>query len=159
VPARDVPYTAIATGKLRRYWSWRNVVDLLVNAPAGVVEAARVLGRLRPRVVFATGGYVALPVVLAAALRRVPVVIQDEPAVPGPATRVPGGFATRIAVTFPDDEGRFPARRVVATGNPLRPELRGGSRADAVATFDLDPAVPLIYVTGGAQGAQRINRA
>jgi len=123
------------------------------------VAAARALGRLHPRVVFATGGYVALPVVLAAALRRVPVVIHEQTAVPGLANRVTGRFATRIAVTFADDDGRFPAGRVVVTGNPLRPELRGGSRADAVATFDLDPAVPLIYVTGGAQGAQRINHA
>ncbi len=159
VPARDIPYTAIPTGKLRRYWSWRNVADLLVNTPTGVVAAARALGRLRPRAVFATGGYVALPVVLAAALRRLPVVIHEQTAVPGLANRVTARFATRIAVTFPDADGRFPPTRVVVTGNPLRPELRAGLRADAVAMFNLDPAVPLIYVTGGAQGAQRINRA
>lgn len=159
VPARDVPYTAIPTGKLRRYWSWRNVADLLVNTPTGVVAAARALGRLRPRVVFATGGYVALPVVLAAALRRIPVVIHEQTAVPGLANRITGRFASRVAVTFPDTDGRFPPERVVVTGNPLRPELRSGARADAVKMFDLDPAAPLIYVTGGAQGAQRINRA
>src|SRR2546427_6285655 len=56
VPGRDVPYTAIPTGKLRRYWSWRNVADLLVNTPTGVLAAAHALRRLRPRVVFATGG-------------------------------------------------------------------------------------------------------
>src|SRR2546422_10186456 len=61
VPGRDVPYTAIPTGKLRRYWSWRNVADLLVNTPTGVLAAAHALRRLRPRVVFATGGDVALP--------------------------------------------------------------------------------------------------
>jgi len=159
VPARDVPYTAIPTGKLRRYWSWRNVADLLVNTPTGVVAAAHALRRLRPRVVFATGGYVALPVVLAAAVARVPTVIHEQTAVPGLANRLAGRLASRIAVTFPDADGRFPPRRVVVTGNPLRPELRAGSRADAVAMFKLDPAAPLVYVTGGAQGAQRINRA
>src|SRR2546425_9677542 len=56
VPGCDVPYTAIPTGKLRRYWSWRNVADLLVNTPTGVLAAAHALRRLRPRVVFATGG-------------------------------------------------------------------------------------------------------
>ena len=159
VPARNVPYVAIPTGKLRRYWSWRNVADLLVNTPTGIVAAARALGKLRPRAVFATGGYVAVPVVLAAALRRVPVVIHEQTAVPGLANRVTARFASRIAVTFPDTEGRFPPARVVVTGNPLRPELKAGVRADAVTMFNLDPAVPVIYVTGGAQGAQRINRA
>src|SRR5213593_1147933 len=132
VPTRDVPYTAIPTGKLRRYWSWRYVADLLVNTP---------------------------PVVLAAAVARVPTVIHEQTAVPGLANRLAGRLASRIAVTFPDADGRFPPRRVVVTGNPLRPELRAGSRADAVAMFKLDPAAPLVYVTGGAQGAQRINRA
>jgi len=117
-----------------------------------------VLGRLRPRVIFATGGYVGLPVVIAAALRRVPTVIHEQTAVPGLANRIAARFASRIALTFPDGEHRFPPKRVVVTGNPLRPELRAGSRADAVAMFGLDPAVPLIYVTGGAQGAHRINR-
>ena len=56
-------------------------------------------------------------------------------------------------------ERAFPAGKTTLTGNPLRPELREGSRADAVARFRLDPALPLVYVTGGAQGAQRINRA
>src|SRR5262247_1459521 len=159
VPARDVPYTAIPTGKLRRYWSWRNVADLLVNTPTGVLAAAHALRRLRPRVVFATGGYVALPVVLAAAIRRVPSVIHEQTAVPGLANRLAGRLASRIAVTFPDADGRFPRSRVVVTGNPVRPELRIGSRADAISMFELDSALPVVYITGGAQGAQRINRA
>ncbi len=157
-PARGIPYFPIPTGKLRRYWSWRNVADLAVNVPAGVLAARRLLRRLRPRVVFATGGYVALPVVLAAAASRVPVVIHEQTAVPGLANRIAARFARRVALTFPDDARRFPAGRVVLTGNPLRPELRGGARADAVTRFGLEPTLPLIYVTGGAQGAQRINR-
>jgi len=159
VPERDVPYTAIPTGKLRRYWSWHNVADLLVNTPTGVLAATHALSRLQPRVVFATGGYVALPVVLAAAIRRVPSVIHEQTAVPGLANRLAGRLASRIAVTFPDADGRFPRSRVVVTGNPVRPELRIGSRADAISMFELDSALPVVYITGGAQGAQRINRA
>lgn len=159
VPEQGIPYHAIPTGKLRRYWSWRNVVDLAVNVPLGIALATRLVLRLRPRVVFATGGFVALPVVAAAALARVPVVIHEQTAVPGLANRLTARLARRIAVTFPDARGHFPAARVVHTGNPLRPELWGGSRADAIAHFGLDPAVPLIYVTGGAQGSSAINRA
>ena len=158
VPPTGIPYVAISTGKLRRYWAWQNVADLAVNVPAGAVGAIRALRALRPRVVFGTGGFVALPVVFGAALLRVPVVLHEQTAVPGLANRVCARFARRIAVTFPDREGKFPASRVVVTGNPLRPELRQGSRSSVIAQFQLDPAVPLVYVTGGAQGAHRINR-
>jgi UDP-N-acetylglucosamine--N-acetylmuramyl-(pentapeptide) pyrophosphoryl-undecaprenol N-acetylglucosamine transferase len=158
VPQSGIPYIAISTGKLRRYWAWQNVADLLVNVPAGTLSVLRILRTLRPRVVFGTGGFVALPVVLGAALLRLPVVLHEQTAVPGLANRIGARFARRIAVTFPDRAGRLPAARVVVTGNPLRPELRAGSRSTAIARFQLDPAVPLVYVTGGAQGAHRINR-
>lgn len=159
VRERGIPYHSIATGKLRRYWSWRNVSDLAVSAPAGVAQATLLLGRLQPRVVFATGGFVALPVVLAAALRGIPAVAHEQTAVPGLANRLAARFVRRVALSFPGSEARFAPGKGVLTGNPLRPELRVGSRADAVARFGLDPALPLVYVTGGAQGAQRINRA
>ena len=159
VPERGIPYFAVPTGKLRRYWAWQNVADLGLNVPAGVLAATRLLQRLKPRVVFATGGFVALPVVAAAALARIPVVIHEQTAVPGLANRVAARFARRVAVAFADAASGFPATKVVVTGNPLRPELRGGSRTDAVARFGLAEDLPLVYVTGGAQGAQRINRA
>jgi UDP-N-acetylglucosamine--N-acetylmuramyl-(pentapeptide) pyrophosphoryl-undecaprenol N-acetylglucosamine transferase len=154
-----IPYHPIPTGKLRRYWAWRNITDLAINVPAGILGAHRLLRRLRPRVVLATGGFVALPVVLAAGLARVPVVVHEQTAVPGLANRVAARRARRVAVTFAQSARHFPADRVVLTGNPLRPELRAGSRADAVARFGLDPALPLVYVTGGALGAHAINRA
>src|SRR5262245_57627939 len=75
VPAAGIEYIAIRTGKLRRYWDRRNVSDLVVNVPAGVASAWHALGRLRPRAVFGTGGFVALPVVIAAALRGIPATI------------------------------------------------------------------------------------
>ncbi len=157
-PEAGIPYHAIATGKLRRYWAWRNVTDLAINVPAGIVSAHTLLRRLRPRVVLATGGFVALPVVLAARLARIPVVVHEQTAVPGLANRIAARGARRIAVTFAESGRHFPADRVVVTGNPLRPDLRAGSRADAVTRFGLDPALPLVYVTGGALGAQAVNR-
>lgn len=159
VPERGVPYHRIPTGKLRRYWAWQNIVDLGVNVPAGVVAAWRLLRRLRPRVVFATGGFVALPVATAAWALRLPLVVHEQTAAPGLANRLTARLARRVTVTFPDATGAFASHKVVVTGNPVRPELRGGSRTDAVARFGLDPALPLVYVTGGAQGAHRINRA
>ena len=157
-PERRIPFRAIPTGKLRRYWSWQNVTDLVLNVPAGIWRAFRLLGELRPHAVFATGGFVAVPVVLAAALRRVPVVIHEQTAAPGLANRVTARFARRIALTFPESGASFPTARCVLTGNPLREELRGGSRERALERFALDGAAPIVYVTGGALGAHRLNR-
>jgi UDP-N-acetylglucosamine--N-acetylmuramyl-(pentapeptide) pyrophosphoryl-undecaprenol N-acetylglucosamine transferase len=158
-PAEDIPYIAIATGKLRRYWAWRNVTDLAVNVPAGILQAHTALRRTRPRVVFATGGFVALPVALAAAAQRRPLVIHEQTSVPGLANRIAARLARRVAITFDDSARCFQPDKVVLTGNPLRPELKHGNRQDAVTRFRLDSALPLVYVTGGALGARVINRA
>jgi UDP-N-acetylglucosamine--N-acetylmuramyl-(pentapeptide) pyrophosphoryl-undecaprenol N-acetylglucosamine transferase len=157
-PLAGIPYFAIPTGKLRRALAWRNVSDVFVNVPAGVLRARSLLRALQPRVVFATGGFVALPVVIAAAGLRRPVVIHEQTAVPGLANRLAARLARRIAVSFPGAASRFPDAKVVLTGNPLRPELREGSRDEALRRFGLDAALPLVYVTGGAQGAHRVNR-
>jgi UDP-N-acetylglucosamine--N-acetylmuramyl-(pentapeptide) pyrophosphoryl-undecaprenol N-acetylglucosamine transferase len=160
VPLAGVPFHAISAGKLRRYWDWRNATDLALRVPAGVIQAWRLLRRLRPALVFATGGFAALPPALAARAIGIPVVVHEQTSVPGLANRLAGRFARRIALTFPPGAGLpFPAERVTVTGNPLRPELAGGSREAACRRFGFDPSAPIVYVTGGAQGAHRINRA
>ena len=99
VPQHGIPYHVIPTGKLRRYWAWQNIWDLAIRVPTGLGRAWRLLGRLRPHAVFATGGFVALPVVLAAALARVPVVIHEQTAIPGLANRIAHRLATRPHLT------------------------------------------------------------
>jgi len=159
VPEAGLPFHTIPVGKLRRYWDWQNVPDLTVRVPAGLARAWRLLRRLRPDLLLATGGFVALPPALAARALRIPVVVHEQTSVPGLANRVAGRFARRIALTFPQTEPVFPPTRTVLTGNPLRPELLGGSAAEGARHFGLDPAAgPIVYVTGGALGSHRINR-
>ncbi len=158
VPAAGIRYHAIANGKLRRGVALRNLTDLGLRVPAGLVQAWRLLGRLRPDVVVATGGFVAVPTALAAAGRRRPLLVHEQVAVPGLANRLIARVATRVAVTFDVSASAFRAGKVVVTGNPVRPELTAGDPARALAGFGLDAAVPLVYVTGGAQGSHRINR-
>ena len=153
-----VTFHPIATGKLRRYWDRRNVSDLLVNVPTGFLQSWRLLRRLRPALVFATGGFVSVPPALAARALGIPLVVHEQTSVPGLANRLTGRWAARIAVSFPDRRGIFPPGRVVLTGNPLRAGLREGRREAAFARFGFDPNLPLVYVTGGAQGSHRINR-
>jgi len=159
VPEAGLPFHAIPVGKLRRYWDWQNVPDLAVRAPAGLAQAWRLLRRLKPDLLLATGGFVSLPPALAARTLRIPVVVHEQTSVPGLANRVAGRFARRIALTFPLTDGAFPPERTVLTGNPLRPELLGGVAAEAARRFGLDLAAgPIVYVTGGALGSHRINR-
>src|SRR5205823_1503233 len=115
--------------------------------------------RLRPSLVFATGGFVALPPTVAAGALGIPVVVHEQTSVPGLANRIAGRFARRIALTFPLTGPGFPAERTVVTGNPLRPDLAGGSREAGCRLYGLDPRSPVVYVTGGSLGSHRINRA
>jgi UDP-N-acetylglucosamine--N-acetylmuramyl-(pentapeptide) pyrophosphoryl-undecaprenol N-acetylglucosamine transferase len=158
VPAEGIPYDAIPTGKLRRQFVWRNVTDLALRVPAGFARALALLGRLEPDVVVATGGFVAVPTAVAAAVRRRPLLVHEQVAVPGLANRFIGRLADRVAVTFTASASAFPPAKVVVTGNPIRPELLSGRRERAFERFGLDPAAPLTYVTGGALGAHRVNR-
>ncbi len=157
-PEAGFPFHPISTGKLRRYWDRQNVTDLLVNVPAGFIQSWSLLRQLRPAVLFATGGFASVPPALAARALRLPYVIHEQTAVLGLANRITGRFATKIALSFPDTRGGLRSDRVVVTGNPVRPELLGGRREAALAGFGFDAALPLVYVTGGAQGSHRINR-
>jgi UDP-N-acetylglucosamine--N-acetylmuramyl-(pentapeptide) pyrophosphoryl-undecaprenol N-acetylglucosamine transferase len=158
VPAAGIPYDAIPTGKLRRQLAWRNVTDLTIRVPAGFARALALLGRLRPAVVVATGGFVAVPTAVAAAARRCPLLVHEQVVVPGLANRLIGRIADRVAVTFAAAASAFPRGKVVVTGNPIRPALLAGRRERAFERFGLDPDTPLSYVTGGALGAHRVNR-
>lgn len=158
VPAAGLPYYAVPAGKLRRYWDWQNLPDLLLRVPAGLLLSLRLLRKLRPQILFATGGFVALPPSAAARLLKIPLVVHEQTAVAGLANRLAGRVASRVALTFREAAADFPSDRVVVTGNPLRPELAGASREAGLARLGLDPRLPVVYVTGGAQGSHRINR-
>src|SRR5256885_14869652 len=151
-PEAGIPYHAIRTGKLRRALAWQNLPDVFVNAPAGVLQAWRLLRRLRPRGVLATGGFVAPPLALAGALARVPVVVHEQTAVPGLANRVASRVARRVAVTFAESAGFFCGAATVVTGNPLRAGLRAGSPAAALQGLRFCPPLSPLHLTGGAPG-------
>jgi UDP-N-acetylglucosamine--N-acetylmuramyl-(pentapeptide) pyrophosphoryl-undecaprenol N-acetylglucosamine transferase len=153
-----VPYAAIATGKLRRYFSWRTPLDL-ARIPLGVAQAAWRVARFRPAVIFSTGGYVCVPPVIAGRLLGIPVITHEQTARSGLANRIAARFARVVAISYPESAAEFPPSRTVLTGNPLRPDLLGGDAARAAAHWRLDPATPTIYITGGALGAHAINEA
>jgi UDP-N-acetylglucosamine--N-acetylmuramyl-(pentapeptide) pyrophosphoryl-undecaprenol N-acetylglucosamine transferase len=164
VEAQGIPFVGVETGKLRRYFSRENFTDAL-RVPVGVAQSLREVKKFQPDVVLATGGYVAVPPVIAAWMLRVPVIIHEQTVQIGLANRITARFATRIALSSELAlEGLSPSLRSKAfvAGNPVRPVIFGGEREKAIAWagFDAcDDTMPTIYFTGGSQGARIINRA
>ena len=152
----DVPYFAIASGKLRRYFSWRNLWDLF-RILGGLMQSYRLLGRIRPAVVFSKGGYVSLPVVLAGWLRRLPVVAHESDCSPGLANRLAMPFLAALCTSFPMTRPKGLRGELLHTGSPVRPELLAGSAQRGRALLNAPPGQPVVLVTGGSLGAQFLN--
>ena len=162
-----VPYHAVSTGRMRRARRWyglltrRNAADV-PEVVRGTVESFALLGRLRPSVVLATGGFVTVPVVWAARLRRIPVVIHEQTLQLGLANRLCAPAATRIALSTPQSYDVLRPlwrRKATVTGNPVRGGVLNGERSRAVERFALARDLPTILITGGSLGAEKLNRA
>ena len=165
-----IPFRAIATGKLRRagnpllMLTPANARDM-ARVPVGVLQARGAVREFGPDAVLATGGYVAIPVGLAAAWCRVPLVVHEQTTRLGLANRVLAGRATVMAVSAESTLDLLPPRAraaAVVTGNPVRAEVLTGNAGKAAAALGwtgLAPRLPVVYVTGGAQGAAQVNSA
>ena len=159
VTERGIEFIAFPAGKLRRYFSFRNLADLFKVAWAVVLSVFFML-RHRPELLFSKGGYVSVPPVVAAGLCRIPVITHESDLDPGLATRINARFASRICVSYEKTRDYFPPslrRRVVVTGNPIRREVRAGSEERGRRLFGLDSKRPLILIIGGSLGAVQIN--
>lgn len=157
----DIPFHAVRTGKLRRYFSRETAVDLF-RVPAGIVEARRLLKRIRPDVIFSTGGFVSTPAVVAGRTLGIPSLTHEQTASLGLATRINARFCDVVALSFPGSNDAIkirPNARVEVTGNPVRPTVVNGSKEMLRTLYDMPAGLPVIYVTGGAQGAHAINSA
>jgi UDP-N-acetylglucosamine--N-acetylmuramyl-(pentapeptide) pyrophosphoryl-undecaprenol N-acetylglucosamine transferase len=141
----------------------RSLSGDLLRVP-GRLRAARtaaleVVDRVGPDVVVGFGGYVSVPAYLAARKRRLPVVVHEGNALPGIANKLGARFATHVATSFPET----PLRHARYVGMPIRRMIstldRAASRGEARTAFGLDPDLPTLLVTGGSQGARRLNQA
>lgn len=159
VPQEGLPFQGIEASGLARKLSLRNLTVLL-QAGRGFLQACRIIRRWRPDVVIGTGGYVCGPVVLAAALSRVPTLIHEQNAYPGVTNRILSRFARRVAVTFADSIKYFPRRAEVRlTGLPVRPEITAADRETALVKWRIPRDSFVLLSFGGSRGARAINRA
>ncbi len=152
-----VSYHPIHTGKLRRYFDWKNLTDPF-RVIAGAFQAFHLLGKIKPDIVFSKGGFVAVPVVVAAWLRGIPVLAHESDLSPGLANRISARFSKRVATAFPECASALGEKGVFA-GLPIRPSLFEGDKARGLELAGFTGERPVLLVMGGSQGAQAINEA
>ncbi len=152
----EVAYFGIASGKLRRYFTLENVVDAF-RVLRGIGEAALVVRRFAPDVVFSKGGFVSFPVVLTAWLRGVPVIAHESDLTPGLANRLALPFIRTLCVNFAATRPPRFRGRVLHTGTPVRQALLDGDAQRGRRLLGIDDALPVLLVTGGSLGADAIN--
>ncbi|KIL44110.1 undecaprenyldiphospho-muramoylpentapeptide beta-N-acetylglucosaminyltransferase [Jeotgalibacillus soli] len=151
-----IPYHGISSGKLRRYFSFKNVTDPF-RVVAGVLQAYRVIQKERPDIIFSKGGFVSVPVVIAAKFAKVPVVIHESDVTPGLANKLAVPFATKIFTTFPETLQHVPEDRSTCAGAIIRKELFQGSREKGEKITGLNASKPVLLIMGGSLGAHKIN--
>lgn len=160
---KDIRYHPIPAGRLVRGFHPSNVKDAF-RVLKGIKEASRLIKEIKPDIVFSKGGFVTVPVVIAAHRQHIPVIIHESDITPGLANKISAKFADKICTTFPETVTMFGNKkvngenRVICTGAPLRNELFNGSRNTGYSLCGFTDEKPVIIVMGGSLGAQAINK-
>ena len=145
-----IPYDGISSGKLRRYFDLKIFRSLPCDQ--GLCEAKRLLKRYKPDVVFSKGGFVAVPVVLAAKHYKIPTIIHESDMTPGLANKICIPSAARVCCNFPETMKYLPADKAVLTGSPIRAELLKGERTSGLAYAHLKEEKPVLLIIGAVLG-------
>lgn len=153
-----IPYTGIATGKLRRYFDPKNFTDPF-RVIKGFFQAKKYLKTYKPDIIFSKGGFVSVPVVRAAAKLKIPCIIHESDTTPGLANKLCIPVATKICCNFPETLQSLPSDKAILTGSPIRGELLNGNAAAGRELCGFDDAKPVLMVIGGSLGAAAVNQA
>lgn len=152
----NIKFETIMSGKLRRYFSFQNPIDL-IKLIIGLFQAQWKLFLFMPDVIFSKGGYGSLPIVIVGWIFKIPIIIHESDSIPGLINKISAKFAKRIAIAFPSALKYFNKSKVAILGNPTRDDLKNGSIDEAKKIFNLKGEKPLIFILGGSQGARAIN--
>lgn len=153
-----VPYYGISSGKLRRYLSLRNFTDPF-RVIKGLSEANKLMKLIEPDIVFSKGGFVTVPVVMAAGKHNIPAIIHESDMTPGLANKLCRKHAVKVCCNFPETVKLIPDGKGILTGSPIRKELLTGDRAAGLKLCGFTTEKPVIMVIGGSLGALHVNEA
>lgn len=154
----DIPYYGISSGKLRRYFDIRNFTDPF-KVIKGYREALKLMKQLQPDVVFSKGGFVTVPVVMAAKRKHIPAIIHESDMTPGLANKLALSSAVKVCCNFPETLNYLPTQKAVLTGSPIRQELLTGDRLKALDFCGFTANKPVVLVIGGSLGSVVVNDA
>ncbi|MDQ0970779.1 UDP-N-acetylglucosamine--N-acetylmuramyl-(pentapeptide) pyrophosphoryl-undecaprenol N-acetylglucosamine transferase [Neobacillus niacini] len=152
----SIPYHGISSGKLRRYIDIENFVDIF-RVVKGCFEARSILKKLKPNLVFSKGGFVSVPVILAAKSLRIPIYIHESDLTPGLANKISQRFSTKIFTSFEETKKFFPEYKTTVIGSPIRKEIMNGSAVNGRKLLGFDKHTPILTIMGGSLGAKKIN--
>ena len=158
VPKEGLPFATVDLQGFERHFTLSNI-KRAGKAMMSVAKAMGIVRRFRPDAAVGTGGYVCGPVLMAASLKGIPTLIQEQNVVPGITNKILSRFVTKVAAGVPEAMAYFPSEKVVCTGNPIRKEVVAADRQEGLAAFGLDGRRPVVLVSGGSRGARSINRA
>ncbi len=151
-----IHFIPITAGKMRIYFSLLNILDVFKTG-FGIVQAIYKLFNLYPDVVISKGGYASFPVIVAARLLRIPVIVHESDTVPGRVNVWAGKFAKRVAISYPEAASYFNKDIVAVTGQPVRKTIAMAAKEGGKDFFELDPTIKAVGIIGGSLGAKLIN--
>ncbi|MGN8644739.1 undecaprenyldiphospho-muramoylpentapeptide beta-N-acetylglucosaminyltransferase [Gracilibacillus sp. HCP3S3_G5_1] len=157
-PLEGVTYHPISTGKLRRYFSKENFKDPF-KVLKGTWQAHRIIGKKKPAVIFSKGGFVSVPVLVAARMKGVPAVIHESDYTPGLANKIAIPFAKKVLATFPETLKYLPEQKAEWIGAVVREELFTGKREKGYALTGFTNKKNVLLIMGGSVGSKKINEA
>lgn len=158
VKKRDIPFSPIYCGKLRRYFSFQNILDGL-KVPIGFLQALKIIKKFQPDVIFSKGGYVSVPVVIAGWLLKKRIISHDSDAIPGLATRINARFSEVLCLNYKEAASFFMGKKIAITGIPTMEKNLNGDKEKALKITGFDRKDPILLVLGGSLGARVINEA
>ncbi|MBT7122459.1 MAG: undecaprenyldiphospho-muramoylpentapeptide beta-N-acetylglucosaminyltransferase, partial [Clostridia bacterium] len=153
---QNIPYHTISAGKLRRYFSLRNFIDPF-KIFAGFLQARHILKKIKPYALFSKGGFVSVPVVFAAHMLGIRVVLHESDYTPGLANRLCIPRSDKVCVAFEPTLKHIPNGKGVYTGLPIRGELLHGSKIKGLHFCGFKGEKPVLLIMGGSLGATVIN--
>lgn len=158
IEKEGIPYHGISAGKLRRYLDIKNLTDIF-RIMGGFRQSLAILSKVKPDVVFSKGGFVSCPVVWAAWVKRIPVVIHESDITPGLTNKLSMPFAKKVCYTFPESGKHMDSDKACLTGLPVRTEIPLGNRMQGLKRCGFSSIKPVLMIIGGSQGSENINRA
>ena len=152
----NIPFYGISSGKLRRYFSMKNFSDPF-KVLKGVGQSLQILSKEKPDVIFSKGGFVAVPVVIAASIKKIPVVAHESDMTPGLANKLSAPFCDKLCVTFRESLKYIEEDKGILTGSPIREDILKGDKNKGLKICNFEGKKEILFIMGGSLGSQIIN--